>query len=406
MLSTYVEGDGQKIYIYNHQPLQRINIKFSHVAEFVRQYHDQDFHCRDENLNLPSIDGTFILATNDTNFSNILSGDRWQWLKNNVFGLGQHLNTTQLITRNLISSDSPMMVKSAVLDEIVVKGPESLDIYAIAERCKAMSIKIVSPNGDDDEAMELAVSLPTIKKPSTPQTTKNIIIDNIKPFQQAIKFGYEKRFSTLETRYENTKKIALKEGFKMAMKYVNEGWCIVEKNGREYFNYPGRINATEIHTGGVIYDIPKPLIGEIWVDDLHVPMDETIGACQGRGFNCHLQNNSHAGYPTALEELNGMCIGDLSGRPISDVGLFVEMYKTCNMDSNYSNYAVKCCDTLLGSQTAITPDMTLDNGWLKNKMLKFLQFRGKASKQGRINTLEQKNRRLRADDADGEVFTT
>lgn len=130
-----------------------------------------------------------------------------------------------------------------------------------------------------------------------------------------------------------------KRGFDAALPVLenilsNPSWTI--KDGA--LCYANRIVADRVLLREKMYHLPKELEGKFYIDDLHVPLADTIGEVTGRGYSPHCLGGMRLG---------AVCIGNHRGHSITTLDDLVKDLTIINYHSMFGNNATSLVNYLV-----------------------------------------------------------
>lgn len=104
-----------------------------------------------------------------------------------------------------------------------------------------------------------------------------------------------------------------------------------------YLHYPGRVYTDHVcDWEGNVWALPKDLAEVFYVEDMWVPVLDTLECMIAKGYNAHVNDDP--------DDYNVACIGDLQGDNIRSYEKLVDMFRSTNIQNNYNN---ECFDLLV-----------------------------------------------------------
>jgi len=212
----------------------------------------------------------------------------------------------------------------------------------------------ISISSEDGSSVELMVT----NKPSDmgEEVARNAasardIGNTVMTYVNGLRSQYANMQSELRARAEREinelKSKDIVETFKRVVEFSEAGWTVTkEEDGRFILEYPQKVYAEAVavekrrllpdsgDTSLVILKLPEDLRKKLYVSSIRVVVNKTISGVTALGHHPHRLSR-----PKNTQA--GLCVGDLDGKPISNIVKLPEALKTVYYQSMYSGSEVQ-----------------------------------------------------------------
>lgn len=375
MISVCVEGDTIAIYHIGDQGRQ-VNMTTYDVAGFLRNLVGLPIPdtLTNENLEFDDSLQCWRIKLNDERFHGFMDAPTHEYLRRNSYSLGAYLNGVILAHIGMMGNNS-LGISSSIFYETNVSTTTSTDIFMLIEKAKNVSLELRDPNNGHATRMEVIV--PPNNRVRADPRTEDFILKQLAPYRKAISRWAERRTMVLAEKLANAEVIFSRQGFASGLKLSTQGWKYEENSSifsGPQLVYTKKIFVQQIWDGARMWNLPDEMKQLMWIQNLRTPIGTHIQQGYAEGFQPHCNGDEHG-------RSGSVCLGDLQGRPFSQIDKLIDQYKTVNMGSNYGNTATVVCEILLNRRNVIDMDAVRDPE-MRQKLELAEQFRGYCSDEG------------------------
>lgn len=245
------------------------------------------------------------------------------------------------IMRSIRSSADFDVNMSASLAIVKKNDSSVMDLVYVLEQSKDIDFVISDKKG----TASISLKLPTDSKDifKSPQSTTYIqdTTANIEAFRKGTVETLRKSIKATEERAKKIAAFGMQEGIAFSRDCLSKGWEIKKVGDRDCFVYPKKVFVTHVvkqdDNGKLVnFALPENCQDKLYVYDLTVPIDTTMkgmtmGGVTARGLHPHRSTTGRGWYDSifnkkSLDALSNVCIGDMQGKPITELNKLIETF--------------------------------------------------------------------------------
>lgn len=197
----------------------------------------------------------------------------------------------------------------------------------------------------------------------SPPQNKSYITDitsNITAYRAGTVDTVRRAIEAINSRISNNMSKGVQEGLRLAQTCLQQGWVLESVNGVDCLVYHDKVYVNHVvndnsSTGIKHFNLPDECVYSLYMYDITVPITPVMIGLDSSGVKArgiHPHRVAAGSYSSDLENitaLNRVCIGDLNGHPISDIGKLIDSFKGAYETSMAGGLASSMISTLFDS---------------------------------------------------------